>query len=161
MAFLFALYADLCWCMENQGLEQHGRAAGEVPTVRNVCQGCTNPILKGFGYVFVSNDKQEQAKAGYHHGDGILPFVLYSVFRGNRCVRFKKIALFLDFNKLCVQAFDKDLRHTGSRYPDWSTPSPRWSHRRAVRDGGLQCAPSGPLPSRPDRRRSSPCGSCG
>ena len=27
------------------------------------------------------------AKAGYHRGDGILPFVLYGVFGGNRCVR--------------------------------------------------------------------------
>ena len=46
-----------------------------------------NPILyeKGFGYFFVSQDvlyaesmqngKQERTKAGYHHGDGILPFI--------------------------------------------------------------------------------------
>ena len=27
------------------------------------------------------------AKAGYHRGDGILPFVLYGAFGGNRCVR--------------------------------------------------------------------------
>ena len=27
------------------------------------------------------------AKAGYHRGDGILPFVLYGAFEGNRCVR--------------------------------------------------------------------------
>ena len=71
---------------------------------------------KGFGYVFVywrfapaterscaarwrglnptsscgdtaRNGKQERATAGYHHGDGILPFVLYGAFGGNRCVR--------------------------------------------------------------------------
>ena len=46
-----------------------------------------SPILceKGFGYFFVSQDvlyaesmqngKQERTKAGYHHGDGILPFI--------------------------------------------------------------------------------------
>ena len=46
-----------------------------------------NPILyeKGFGYFFVSQDvlyaesmqngKQERTKAGYHHGDVILPFI--------------------------------------------------------------------------------------
>ena len=46
-----------------------------------------NPILyeKGFGYFFVSQDvlyaesmqngKQERTKAGYHHGDGALPFI--------------------------------------------------------------------------------------
>ena len=33
------------------------------------------------------NGKQERATAGYHHGDGILPFVLYGAFGGNRCVR--------------------------------------------------------------------------
>ena len=27
------------------------------------------------------------AKAGYHYGSGILPFVLYGAFGGNRCVR--------------------------------------------------------------------------
>ena len=49
-----------------------------------------NPILyeKGFGYFFVSQDvlyaesmqngKQERTKAGYHHGDGALPFALES-----------------------------------------------------------------------------------
>ena len=26
-------------------------------------------------------------KAGYHYGSGILPFVLYGAFGGNRCVR--------------------------------------------------------------------------
>ena len=30
------------------------------------------------------------AKAGDHRGDGILPFVLYGAFGGNRCVRRKK-----------------------------------------------------------------------
>ena len=25
----------------------------------------------------MQNGKQERVKAGYHHGDGILPFVLY------------------------------------------------------------------------------------
>ena len=56
-----------------------------VPTVRNVYQGCTNPILyeKRFGYFFVyrrfcgeSTQNGKRAKAGYHRGDGILPFVL-------------------------------------------------------------------------------------
>lgn len=42
-------------------------------------------LRKGFGYFFVSQDvlyaesmqngKQERTKAGYHHGDGILPFI--------------------------------------------------------------------------------------
>ena len=30
------------------------------------------------------------AKAGDHHDGGILPFVLYGAFGGNRCVRRKK-----------------------------------------------------------------------
>ena len=30
------------------------------------------------------------AKAGYHYGSGILPFVLYGAFWVNRCVRRKK-----------------------------------------------------------------------
>ena len=54
---------------------------------------------KGSGTFFVyqrfrgrttRNGKQERAKAGYHRGDGILPFVLYGAFWGNRCVRRKK-----------------------------------------------------------------------
>ena len=53
-------------------------------TRRNVYQGRTNPILmkKGSGTFFVygkscgestQHGKQEQVKAGYHHGGGILP----------------------------------------------------------------------------------------
>ena len=33
------------------------------------------------------------AKAGYHRGDGILPFVLYGAFGSSRCVR-RKMAKF-------------------------------------------------------------------
>ena len=29
----------------------------------------------------------KRTKAGYHRGGGILPFVLYGAFEGNRCVR--------------------------------------------------------------------------
>ena len=49
---------------------------------------------KGSGTFFVyrrfcdeSTQSGKQAKAGYHRGDGILPFVLYGAFGGNRCAR--------------------------------------------------------------------------
>ena len=32
---------------------------------------------------------RKKTKAGYHRGDGILPFVLYGAFWDNRCVRRK------------------------------------------------------------------------
>ena len=35
----------------------------------------------------MQNGKQERVKAGYHHGGGILSFVLYGAFWGNRCAR--------------------------------------------------------------------------
>ena len=47
----------------------------------------------GLGTFFVvdgTGREPERAKAGYHYGSGILPFVLYGVFWGNRCVRRKK-----------------------------------------------------------------------
>ena len=38
----------------------------------------------------VRQSHSQKTKAGYHHGDGILPFVLYGAFWVNRCVRRKK-----------------------------------------------------------------------
>ena len=34
------------------------------------------------------------AKAGDHRGDGILPFVLYGAFEGNRCARAYRESLY-------------------------------------------------------------------
>ena len=54
-------------------------------------------MRKGSGTFFVyrksygeSTQSSKRTKAGYHRGDGILPFVLYGAFWGNRCVRRKK-----------------------------------------------------------------------
>ena len=51
-------------------------------------------MRKGSGTFFVygrfcggSTQSGKQAKAGYHRGDGILPFVLYGALESNRCVR--------------------------------------------------------------------------
>ena len=73
-------------------------------------------MKKGSGTFFVyrrfcgeSTRSGKQAKAGYHHGDGILPFVLrnqvrfvrtwssplYGAFEGNRCVRAYRRAVHL------------------------------------------------------------------
>ena len=72
------------------GLEQHGRAAGgaikalaglllspRFPTRRNVYQErCRQTIRSGDFFVAeVTGRGPERAKAGYHHYDGILPFV--------------------------------------------------------------------------------------
>lgn len=35
----------------------------------------------------MQNGKQERTKAGYHHGDGILPFVLQGYSGGDRCAQ--------------------------------------------------------------------------
>ena len=51
------------------------------PTARNVYRDACCSMVDGTGL------EPEQAKAGYHRGDGILPFVLYDAFGGNRCVR--------------------------------------------------------------------------
>ena len=54
-------------------------------------------MRKGSGTFFVyrkfcdeSTQSSKRTKAGYHHSDGILPFVLYGAFWVNRCVRRKK-----------------------------------------------------------------------
>mgnify|MGYP007116818499 CR=1 FL=1 len=54
------------------------------PTPRNVYRDDCRFVVGGTGR------EPERAKAGYHRGDGILPFVLYGAFWGNRCVRRKK-----------------------------------------------------------------------
>ena len=93
------------------GLEQHGHAAG---VANNSPVGCC--LVRGFQRLGMSTKKappagapfaeprfmqyrtgtmyvraiRKKTKAVYHRGDGILPFVLYGVFWGNRCVRRKK-----------------------------------------------------------------------
>ena len=54
-------------------------------------------MRKGSGTFFVyrkfcdeSTQSSKRTKAGYHHSDGILPFVLYGAFWVDRCVRRKK-----------------------------------------------------------------------
>ena len=48
------------------------------------------PQLGGTGQKQCTSEPFVKTKAGYHRGDGILPFVLYGAFWGNRCVRRKK-----------------------------------------------------------------------
>ena len=51
-------------------------------------------MRKGSGTFFVyrkfcgrTPQSVKRAKAGYHYDGGILPFVLYGAFEGNRCAR--------------------------------------------------------------------------
>ena len=59
----FALYADLCWCIENQGLEQHGRAAGGAA---NTPVGCL--LVRGFQRSGMSTGDDAQKSSWSENG---------------------------------------------------------------------------------------------
>ena len=58
-------------------------------------------MKKGSGTFFVyrrfcgeSTQSGKRAKAGYHYDGGVLPFVLYGAFEGNRCARAYRESLY-------------------------------------------------------------------
>ena len=85
--------------VDGTGLEQGGGAAGGAKNspvdcflVRGWWGPGTSTGMTAVQSLSFAQCKSEQnkiviAKAGYHYGSGILPFVLYGVFGGNRCVR--------------------------------------------------------------------------
>jgi len=78
---------------------KHGTAAGGAKNspvdcflVRGWWSPGTSTGMTAVKSLSFAQHKSEQnkivsAKAGYHYGSGILPFVLYGAFGGNRCVR--------------------------------------------------------------------------
>ena len=66
------------------------RLSKAVPRELVTSTGMTAVQSLSFAQRKSEQNKIAIAKAGYHRGDGILPFVLYGAFWGNRCVRRKK-----------------------------------------------------------------------
>ena len=66
------------------------RLSKAVPRELGMSTGMTAVQSLSFAQRKSEQNKIAIAKAGYHRGDGILPFVLYGAFGGNRCVRRKK-----------------------------------------------------------------------
>ena len=66
------------------------RLSEAVPRELGTSTGMTAVQSLSFAQRKSEQNKIAIAKAGYHRGDGILPFVLYGAFGGNRCVRRKK-----------------------------------------------------------------------
>ena len=63
------------------------RLSEAVPREFGTSTGMTAVQSLSFAQHESEQNKIAIAKAGYHYGSGILPFVLYGVFGGNRCVR--------------------------------------------------------------------------
>ena len=63
------------------------RLSKAVPRELGTSTGMTAVQSLSFAQHKSEQNKIVIAKAGYHYGSGILPFVLYGVFGGNRCVR--------------------------------------------------------------------------
>ena len=63
------------------------RLSKAVPRESGMSTGMTAVQSLSFAQRKSEQNKIAIAKAGYHRGDGILPFVLYGAFGGNRCVR--------------------------------------------------------------------------
>ena len=63
------------------------RLSEAVPGELGTSTGMTAVQSLSFAQRKSEQNKIAIAKAGDHYGSGILPFVLYGVFGGNRCVR--------------------------------------------------------------------------
>ena len=66
------------------------RLSKAVPRELGMSTGMTAVQSLSFAQRKSEQNKIVIAKAGYHYGSGILPFVLYGAFGGSRCVRRKK-----------------------------------------------------------------------
>ena len=62
------------------------RLSEAVPRELGMSTGMTAVQSLSFAQCKSEQNKIVIAKAGYYYGSGILPFVLYGVFGGNRCV---------------------------------------------------------------------------
>ena len=63
------------------------RLSKAVPRELGTSTGMTAVQSLSFAQHKSEQNKIAIAKAGYHRGGGILPFVLYGAFGGSRCVR--------------------------------------------------------------------------
>ena len=75
----------------SEGNQSPSRAliSARFPTRRNVYQERRRQTIRSgdFFVAEVTGRGPERAKAGHHYDGGILPFVLYGAFEGNRCAR--------------------------------------------------------------------------